>query len=139
MVTGPKAGATRLAPMQFLMNDAVLELDLATLLDGESARLRALSLSGVLALGREMFAGEPLTHRAAPERARRLAALIVAKAPDVNAALFLAPEKGCRPAEVVTRFAAVEIGAMARLVVKQSAGDLTPVAADREVWRRLAA
>ena len=125
--------------MQFLMNDAVLEIDLPTLLAGQGPKLRALSVSGVIALGREMFAEAPLLHRRAPERAQRLAALIVAKAPDVNAALFLAPEPACKPAEVMTRFAAVEVGVIARLTSKQRAGELTPVSADREVWRRLAA
>lgn len=125
--------------MQFLMNDAVLELDLSTLLGGEGPELRALSLKAVAGLGRELYAEEPLLHRQAPGRARRLAALIVAKAPQVNAALFLAPARACPPAEVASRFAELDVGVMAGLTAKQRAGELTPVAADRHVWRRLAA
>ena len=39
------------------------------------------------------------------ERAKRLAALIVTKAPTVNAALFLAPVRGCSTGEVAYRYA----------------------------------
>lgn len=125
--------------MQFLMNDAVLDLDLTTLLDGEGPHLRALSVQAVAQLGRELYAEEPLLHREAPERARRLAALIVAKAPDVNAAHFLAPARACRPAEVSSRFAALDVALLASLTAAQRAGELTPVGVDRKVWRRLAA
>lgn len=125
--------------MQFLMNDAVLDLDLTTLLDGEGPQLRALSAKAVAALGRELYTEEPLLHRDAPERARRLAALIVAKAPDVNAALFVAPARACAPSEVSSRFAALHIAVLAGLTAQQRTGELTPVAVDRKVWRRLAA
>ena len=126
--------------MLFLMNDAVLQLD------GSDAppplppsRLNALSLSHVLKLGAELYSQRPLLHREDPERARRLALLVRAKAPEVNAALFVAPTAGCLPEAVISRVAEVSIEIMAGLQSLERQGALNPVTADREVWRRLAA
>ena len=126
--------------MMFLMNDAMLELD------GPSApspppagRMGALTLDHVLKLGAELYAERPLLHRDDPERARRLALLVRAKAPEVNAALFVAPAAGCRPDAVIHRVAEVSVELMAGLRNLSDAGQLTPVAADKEVWRRMAA
>ncbi len=126
--------------MLFLMNDAVLELV------GDDAppppapeRFRALSLGHVLKLGAELFSEAPLLHRDDPARARRLALLILAKAPDVNAALFSAPGAGCPPEAVSARVATVPTELLLALQAKAAAGDLTPASADREVWRRMAA
>lgn len=126
--------------MLFLMNDVVLSFD-ATELTPPMARDRfaALSLNYVGELGKELFAEEPLLHQKDRERAERLAALIVAKAPDVNAALFVAPGRGCRPGDVQVRFAQLGIEIMAALLQRQNAGALTNLEADRQVWRRLAA
>ena len=78
--------------MLFLMNDAILNLDAHGAVPPVApARFRALSLDHVLRLGAEMFSEEPLLHRTEPERARRLALLIRTKAPQANAALFVAP------------------------------------------------
>ena len=79
-----------------------------------------------------------LIHRSAA-RTGRFAALIVAKAPDVNAALIVAPARGCRPQDVQIRYAQLSLEVMAALLQRQNAGALTNVEADRQVWRRLAA
>jgi hypothetical protein len=126
--------------MIFLMNDQVLDVDMRQLAPPLAAgRFRALSLPFVMTLGRELFAERPLVHRDEPERAKRLAALIVCKAPQVNAARFQAPRAGCRPDEVETQLAEVGLEVLASLQVRQDAAALTPVIADSEVWRRMAA
>jgi hypothetical protein len=126
--------------MHFLMNDAVLDVDMRKLIPPmQNARFRALELPFVLKLGREMFAETPLMHRVAPERAQRLAALILAKAPEVNAALFQAPRAGCKPDDVTAQLAQVSIEVIADLRDQQKRDVLTPAGVDWQVWRRMAA
>ena len=126
--------------MIFLMNDTVLDVDMRALSPPMTAgRFRALSLAFVLKLGRELYAERPLLHRDDPERAKRLAALIVCKAPQVNAALCEAPQTGCDPDRVGARLAEVGLEVLAYLQAKQSEAALTPYVADAEVWRRMAA
>ena len=126
--------------MIFLMNDTVLDVDLRRLAPpATAARFRAATLSFVLRLGRELYAEQPLLHRADPERARRLAALILCKAPQANAALFAAPSAGCAPDQVAARLAEVGPEILAHLASRQSLEGPSPYAADREVWRRMAA
>ena len=126
--------------MLFLLNDGVLNFDHRGVTPPmEARRFRALTLRSVLRLGSEMFAEQPLLHREDPERARKLAMLILAKHPDVNAALFVAPRRGCAAEQVVSRLAQVSVDVMGLLQTRYSHGELTPVAADREVWRRMAA
>ncbi len=126
--------------MLFLLNDVVFKLDgvmMDARLGGE--RLKSLTLPVIIGMGQELYAREPLLHRKAPEQAQRLGALISGKAPMINAALFLAPHEGCAPGDVTVRFVACEFELMAELWTLQRAGDLGPLAADRKVWRRLAA
>lgn len=126
--------------MLFLMNDVILSFDAAELTPPMTReRFQALSLNYVGDLGRELFSEEPLLPHKDRERAERLAALIVAKAPDVNAALFIAPGRGCRTEDVQVRYAQLSIEVMAALLQRQNAGALTNLEADRQVWRRLAA
>ena len=126
--------------MLFLLNDVVLDFDHRDATPPlEARRFRALTLGSVLRLGSEMFAEQPLLHREDPERASKLAMLVMAKHPDVNAALFVAPRRGCGPEQVVSRLAQVSIDVMGQLLTRYADGELTPVAADREVWRRMAA
>jgi hypothetical protein len=125
--------------MFFLLNDVVLRLEAGAAIPLEAKRFRALNLSSVLRLGAEMFSEQPLLQREDPERAGRLACLIMAKHPDVNAALFVATRRGCPPEQVVSRVAQVSVDVMAALHQRHAHGELTPVAADREVWRRMAA
>ncbi|MGZ3378554.1 MAG: hypothetical protein ACXU8S_18315 [Phenylobacterium sp.] len=126
--------------MLFLLNDVVLRLDGVAMdakLDGK--RMLRLTFPSILRMGQELFAREPLLHRTNPERARRLCALITAKAPMINAALFVAPSLDCSPNEVTVRFVACQFEVMAELHTLQRDGDLDAVVADRKIWRRLAA
>ena len=126
--------------MLFLLNDRILDLSTRGFEQPlDPARFHALSLSYVVKLGQELFSESPLLHRDEPERAKRLAMLIAAKAPQVNAALFSAPAQGCRPDEVTSKFANLDIEVMASLTLRERQGELNPVTADREVWRRMAA
>jgi hypothetical protein len=126
--------------MLFLMNDVVLSFDATELTPPMTRdRFAALSINYVAELGKELFAEEPLLHHKDLERAQRLAALIVAKAPEINAALFIAPGRGCRKDDVQVRYAQLSVEIMGALLQRQKAGALTNVEADRQVWRRLAA
>jgi hypothetical protein len=126
--------------MMFLMNDAVIELDPRMGLPPiELRRFSAVSLEYMIKLGREAFAMSPRLQHTDPEKAKRLAMLIRSKAPDVNAALFVAPSERCKPDEVLFRVASLSVEVMASLKSRQNGGMLDAVSADREVWRRLAA
>ncbi len=126
--------------MLFLMNDTVLEVDMRKLVTpAQRARFQALSLPFVMNLGREMFAEQPLLHQERSERVLRLAALILSKAPDVNAALFQASRVGCDPREVAAELTEVDLAVLGALYERQRKAALTPFAVDREVWRRMAA
>lgn len=126
--------------MYFLMNEVVLSLDQIGFPRRMTAsRFKALSFSAVLRLGQELYAEFPLLHYDRPGRALRLAALLTAKAPAVNGALFLAPRFGCAPSEVTVRLANTSMEVMMELYHRQQDGHLDTVSADRQVWRRLAA
>ena len=126
--------------MLFLLNDTVIEFDARTLTPPvELGRFRALSLNYVLELGKELFSEDPLLHRNSAERARRLAFLLCAKQPEINAALFVAPARNCPTSQVQVRFCNIGIEVMAALHARTQAGQADPLTADREVWRRLAA
>ncbi|MFZ0267345.1 hypothetical protein [Caulobacter sp.] len=126
--------------MLFLLNDVVLSVDTDELALPLAPDLFAkVSLTYVTKLGQELYAAEPLLHLKDPEKAQRLAALIMAKAPDVNAALFIAPSRGCLVEHVQARYAQLSFEVMGSLFQQQKLGSLTNVEADRQVWRRLAA
>lgn len=126
--------------MLFLMNDVVLSLDAAQLTPPMTQQqFASLSLTYVGRLGQELYAAEPVLHHKQQEKARRLAALIIAKAPQINAALFVAPARGCPVEEVQFRYAQIGLEVMGVLHQHQKAGQLTNLEADRQVWRRLAA
>lgn len=125
--------------MLFLLNDVVLNLKAHAAPPLNTKSLAALSPHALTRLGREMYAEEPLLHRRDLVRASRLALLITAKTPEINAALFVAPAKNCSPEAVAVRYCSLSIESMATLFVQQQRGGLTPVFADNEVWRRLAA
>jgi hypothetical protein len=123
--------------MFFLLNDVVLRLELQMLAPPMQARkVSSLSLDCVKRLAAEMYAEEPRLQHRSPERAKRLATLIVSKAPQVNAALFVAPARGCDPGEVSMRLAQLDLPVLAKLHQEQQSGHLTPAIADREVWAR---
>ncbi|MFI4933224.1 MAG: hypothetical protein ACHP7N_01270 [Caulobacterales bacterium] len=126
--------------MLFLLNDVVFQLDPAALAPSAAAqRFRRLSLGFIRRLGAELYAETPLLHYSEPDRARRLAALIGVKFPNINAALFVAPAFDCSPDQVQTQFAEISFEVMAWLYQRQKDGALTNLVADRQVWRRLAA
>ena len=126
--------------MLFLLNDVVLSVDTAELaLPLAYDQFAKVSLSYVGKLGQELYAAEPLLHLKDPEKAHRLAALIMAKSPDINAALFIAPSRGCLADQVQTRYAQLSFEVMGSLFQQQKLGGLSNVEADRQVWRRLAA
>jgi hypothetical protein len=125
--------------MLFFLNDVVLNLDPRAKPPLDTRSLDALSSTALTRLAQEMYAEDPLLHQRQPERAKRLALLIAMKTPDVNAALFAAPAMGCSPQAVAVRYASLSIEAMADLMLEQQARALTPVVADRQVWKRLAA
>jgi len=131
---------TRDLPLLFLLNDVVLNLESLDVAPPVAAqRFHALNMAFVEKLGREIFAQEPLLQRTSPEKARRLASLIVLKQPTINAALFLAPCANCAETQVVVRYADVSFDVMGLLYQRQKAAALSPVEADRQVWRRMAA
>ena len=126
--------------MFFLLNDVVLTVRGAELAPVVMLkRFRVLDFNFVQRLGQELYAEHPLLHFAKPERAKRLAALIMAKAPEINAAHFLAPGDDVEPDDVQARFAHIEIETMAYLYRRQQEGRLDAVTADSNVWKRLAA
>ena len=125
--------------MYFLLNDVVLTLELQVLTPPMLARrFSALTLDCVEKLGREIYAEEPRLQHRRLERAKRLAALIVSKAPEVNAALFVAPTRGCRFDRVAVRLACLDVELLARLHAEQQSGRLTPAIADKLVWAQAA-
>ena len=122
------------------MNDVILNIDpKATPTALDAARFHSLSLGFVVKLGQELYAQRPLLQKTDPDKAARLAMLMAAKSPEINAALFVAPSVGCAPEEVATRFCSLSFDIMAVLQSRQNDGLLNAVAADREVWRRMAA
>ena len=124
--------------MLFLLNDVVLSMD-SLEKPAEPINLRALRLEFIMNLARERFSENPALHKEEPQIALRIASLLVAKAPEVNAALFIPPRRGCPSDIVLSRVASLSFEVMADLARRQSLGALTPVVVDALVWRRLAA
>ncbi|WP_426036703.1 hypothetical protein [Brevundimonas sp. DC300-4] len=126
--------------MLFLMNDVVFDLNEASpVTSADARRFEKLGFDYLMELGCELFAEDPLLHRNDPERARRLAWLIHDRSPDVNAALFAAPETDCDPALVEPLFCALPATVLDQLMSRGRKGKLDAVAADRAVWGRMAA
>jgi hypothetical protein len=127
-------------PMYFLLNDAVFNLNTDALSpQAVGRRFSAVNFDFIQTLAREMFAEQPLLHRAQPAQAAKLCALILAKSPTINAALFVAPSARCKPAQVGVRYASIDMALMSSLYGFHASDRLTPEVADREVWGRLAA
>jgi hypothetical protein len=129
--------------MLFLLNDVVFDLEeTCPVSPGDARRFESLDFDYVMELGCELFAEDPLLHQNDPVRARRLAWLIHDRSPDVNAALFAAPECDCDPALVEPLFCALPQTLMGQLMAKaqKPAGRRTAtVDVDRAVWNRMAA
>lgn len=126
--------------MLFLMNDVVFDLDEACpVTPADARRFEKLGFDYLMELGCELFAEDPLLHRNDPDRARRLAWLIHDRSPDVNAALFAAPETDCDPTLVEPQFCALPKAVLRQLMTRANKGLLDAVSADRAVWGRMAA
>lgn len=126
--------------MLFLMNDLIIGLDGAALGQGlGKAHLERLGLPTVLAMGQELFATEPRLQHTGLERARRLATLIYAASPKVNAALFLAPKPNCPPSQVTVRLLDVGFEVIGGLYALQRRGALDTMKVHQAVWMRQAA
>lgn len=125
--------------MLFLLNDRVIHVDEAA---GDAAGplspavVDRLTAECVEMLGAELYSAEPLLHERQPDLARKLAGLIAAKNPGINAAHFCAEWEGCDPETVEARFARVDPPVLRSLRRRQAEGALTPQLADRRVWRR---
>jgi hypothetical protein len=123
--------------MLFLLNDVVLDLREVHLEPKlPRKRLRALTETDVAQMGRELYAEDPLLHDRDRPRAKRLAALIAAKNPGINAARFEAPQFDCDADQVGCSFAKVRSDLIADLHRAQQDGVERRVVADRKVWRR---
>jgi hypothetical protein len=126
--------------MLFLLNDVVFDLDETCPVPAHDARrFQKLGFDYVMELGCQLFSEDPLMHVNDPVRARRLAWLIQDRSPEINAALFAAPEAGCDPDLVEPQFCALPAQVMKQLHTRASKGKLDAVAADKAVWMRLAA
>ncbi|MGH6986348.1 MAG: hypothetical protein ACRED9_05850 [Caulobacteraceae bacterium] len=126
--------------MLFLLNETVLDLSSCGLsLSAAAHRYRRLDLEFVGRLGAELYAEDPRLETREPERAARLAVMIAAVEPRINAAQFLAPCPGCSLSEVASRFEAVPQALLNEILGGRKSGELEAWAADRKVWRRLAA
>lgn len=124
--------------MLFLLNDVVFDLDeTCPVTAADARRFERLGFDYVMELGCELFAEDPLMHRNDPVRARRLAWLIRDRSPDVNAALFAAPETDCDPALVEPLFCALPAAVLKKL--NNRSGRIDAAAVDRAVWNRMAA
>jgi hypothetical protein len=126
--------------MLFLMNDVVFDLDeTCPVTAADARRFEKLGFDYLMELGCELFAEDPMLHHNDPERARRLAWLIHDRSPEVNAALFAAPECDCDPALVEPQFCALPTAVLRQLMTRAKKGLLDAVSADRAVWGRMAA
>jgi len=123
--------------MLFLMNDTILDFSLrAVIPPQEEVRLRVTSYADILNEGARMFRDKPNFYLTDTEAAKRLAALIVAKAPQANAALFDITPTGKGPT-VKPYVVSVSIEVLASLYAEFKVGKLTRELADRRVWSRL--
>jgi hypothetical protein len=125
--------------MLFLLNDVVFDLDEATpVTPADARRFEKLGFDYVLELGCELFAEDPMLHRTDPGRARRLAWLIADRSPEINAALFAAPDANCDPDLVEPRFCALPETVISQLGRRGKRVSLTPsppTAPSGTAWR----
>jgi len=121
----------------FLMNDWVMQFDQKAMVqDLMGHNIRTITLPQVLVLGQELYAGDPQLHLKQPVQARKLAALVMAKEPSLNAVLFVAPHAGCNPKDVTVRYCSVGYDLLAQLLKLQETHK-NGAWANREVWNKL--
>jgi len=123
--------------MLFLMNDTILDFSLrSVILPQEEGRLRMTSYADILNEGAKMFRDKPNFYLTDRDAAKRLAALIVAKAPQANAALFDITPAG-KGATIKPYVISLSIEILANLYAEFKADRLTRELVDRRVWSRL--
>ena len=126
--------------MMFLLNDVIFNLTAENFaLPPAAGPVSKISMDKITRLGAELFSATPQLPRDKPDVALKLIGLIVAKATSVNAALFVAPAKGCSPSNVTVRYASLSFDILGDLASQQAKGNLTSPYADSHVWGRLAA
>lgn len=124
--------------MLFLMNDLVLNLEPEDIAPKETVkRFFNLSLTYVAELAGELFAEHPTLHVDFPERAKRLAGLVIAKDSEINAMRIHPLRDGCKPSEVGVHYAKVAFEIMAILYQRQQSVGASSEEVDRQVWQRL--
>jgi hypothetical protein len=125
------------ADVLFLMNDWVMQFETQALVgDLVGINTREISLPQVLVLGQELYAEDPELHLRQPLQARRLAALAMTKAAEINALLFRPPHQGCNPRDVTVRYCAVGFDMLAQLLTLQES-QRSGGWANKEVWNKL--
>lgn len=123
--------------MLFLMNDWVMQFDQKAMVeDLINFNVRDITFPQVLVLGQELYANEPQLHHLQPAQARKLAALVMAKQPEVNAVLFIPPHQGCNPKDVKVRYCNVAFDMLAQLLKVQES-QRSGAWANKEVWNKL--
>ena len=123
--------------MLFLMNDWVMQFDQKAMVeDLINFNVRDITFPQVLVLGQELYAGDPQLHLRQPAQARKLAALVMAKQPEVNGVLFVPPHQGCNPKDVTVRYCNVAYDMLAQLLKLQETHK-SGAWANREVWNKL--
>jgi hypothetical protein len=123
--------------MLFLMNDWVMQFDQKSMVnDLINFNVRDITFPQVLVLGQELYAGDPQLHLRQPAQARKLAALVMAKQPEVNGVLFVPPHQGCNPKDVTVRYCNVAYDMLAQLLKLQETHK-SGAWANREVWNKL--
>ncbi|HEY2658469.1 MAG TPA: hypothetical protein VGI79_02025 [Caulobacteraceae bacterium] len=126
--------------MLFLLNDTVLSIDLEALSAAPVvATLGSMTFAQITALGCEIFSQSPRLQDISESAPTRLATLIAAKNPDINAALFSAPVANCPPAAVTVRFASLSLDMIHELKSLHDNGRLNKVLVDFHVWGKLRA
>jgi len=124
--------------MLFLMNDTILDFSLRAIIPPqEEIRLRRLTYAEILTEGAKMFRDKPTFHRTDVDAAKRLAALIVAKAPQANAALFDITPIAKGGATVTPYVVSLSIEVLANLYAEFKADRLTRELVDYRIWSRL--
>jgi hypothetical protein len=122
----------------FLLNDRLVDLGTALAAPPDIAgRVAAMGPLDVIGLVREVFAADPNFLHTRPGAANKAALMLILKAPELNAALFMAPEAGCHPALVTARFAAVDPHVLHEFKALQDEGRLTFAAINIEIWSKV--
>jgi len=124
----------------FLLNDWIVDVGpLSAATPAIAGRVAGLQPLEVIGLVRELFAADPGFIRTKPAAALKAALMLILKAPELNAALFVAPRPGCHPAEVTARFAAIDPHVLHEFKALQDQGRLTFAAINAEVWSQASA